>query len=284
MLKNLNPGMLGVQATLPQCIDYARRYGFRSIDFSITEAVTLADEIGVEGVRALFEEADIFPGAWGFPVNYRQDDKTWRDGLMALPRQAEFALELGCTRTATWIMPGSDELTFQENFAFQVDRLRPAAQILADYGCRLGLEFIGPKTLRAGRKYNFVHTMDGMLALAAALGTGNVGLLLDLFHLYTAHGALEDVRKLHRDDVVVVHINDAIAGRSADEQIDQERTLPGESGVMDISGFLQALRDIHYDGPITTEPFSQRVRNLPAEDAIRETSAAMDKVWQQAGL
>ncbi|HRW04822.1 MAG TPA: sugar phosphate isomerase/epimerase family protein [Caldilineaceae bacterium] len=284
MLKNFNAGMIGVKASLVQSIDYARRHGFRSVDFSITEAVTLADEIGIDGVRALFEDADIFPGSWGFPINFRQDETTWRDGLMALPRHAEFALELGCTRTATWIMPGHDELSFQENFAFHTDRLRPAAQILADYGCRLGLEFIGPKTLRSSRKYNFIHTMDGMLALAAAMGTGNVGLLLDLFHLYTSHGSLDDVRKLHRDDIVVVHINDAIAGRAPDEQIDNERALPGETGVMDIAGFLQTLRDIYYEGPITTEPFSQRVRDMEDEAAVRATSAAMDAVWQQAGL
>lgn len=284
MLKNLNLGMIGVKASLAESIEWARRFGFRSVDFSIVEARTLAEELGVDGVRSLFEDADIFPGSWGFPVNFREDESTWRDGLMALPRQAEFALELGCTRTSTWILPASDERTFHDNFSFHVDRLRPAAQILADYGCRLGLEFVGPQTMRTGRTYNFVHTMDGMLALGAAMGTGNVGLLLDLFHLYTSHGSLDDVRRLQRDDVVSVHINDAQAGLSADEQIDQQRTLPGETGVTDITGFLQALRDIHYDGPITTEPFSRRVREMQPDEAVRATSAAMDKVWQQAGL
>lgn len=284
MLKNLNLGMIGVKASLAESIEWARRFGFRSVDFSIVEARTLAEELGVDGVRSLFEDADIFPGSWGFPVNFREDESTWRDGLMALPRQAEFALELGCTRTSTWILPASDERTFHDNFSFHVDRLRPAAQILADYGCRLGLEFVGPQTMRTGRTYNFVHTMDGMLALGAAMGTGNVGLLLDLFHLYTSHGSLDDVRRLQRDDVVSVHINDAQAGLSADEQIDQQRTLPGETGVTDITGFLRALRDIHYDGPITTEPFSRRVREMQPDEAVRATSAAMDKVWQQAGL
>ena len=284
MLKNFNAGMIGVKATLVESIEWASRFGFRSIDFSITEAVTLADDIGIDKVRGYFEDADIFPGAWSFPIDYRADDATWREGLMALPRQAEFALELGCTRTATYIMPGSDERTFQENFKFHTDRLGPPAQILADYGCRLGLEFIGPKTLRSPRTYDFIHTMDGMLALAAAIGTGNVGLLLDLFHLYTSHGSLDDVRKLHRDDIVVVHINDAITDRMPDEQIDNERALPGETGVMDVAGFLQALNAVHYDGPVTSEPFSQRLRELPAEEAVRATATAMDQVWQQAGL
>ena len=284
MFKNLNPGMIGVKATLAESIEYARRYGFLGVDFSISEALTLADQIGIDGVRALFEDAGVFPGSWSFPINYRTDEATWREGLMALPRQAEFALEVGCTRTATGILPASDERSFYDNFTFHTDRLRPAAQILSDYGCRLGLEFIGPKTLRVGRKYNFLHTMDGMLALSAAMGTNNVGLLLDIWHLYTAHGDLADLRKLTRNDVVVVHVNDAPAGIGVDEQIDNVRTLPAETGVLDIAGFLRALRDIGYDGPVTAEPFSQRVRDMAPEEAIKATAAAMDKAWQQAGL
>lgn len=279
MFKNLNLGAIGVKATLAESIDYARRFGFVGIDFSITEAVTLAETMGMDGVRNLFEDAGVYPGSWGFPVNYRQDEAAWREGLMLLPKQAEFALELGCTRTATWILPASDELSFQENFNFHVNRLRPAAQILADYGCRFGLEFIGPKTLRTPRKYNFVYTMDGMLALCAAIGTGNVGLLLDVWHLYTAHGTLEDARKLTRDDVVTVHVNDAPAGVAIDDQLDNVRALPGETGVIDIKGFMEALRAIGYDGPVTAEPFSQRLRDLAPDAAIQETADAMSKIW-----
>lgn len=279
MFKNLNLGAIGVKATLAESIDYARRFGFVGIDFSITEAVALSEKIGIDGVRALFEDAGVFPGSWGFPVNYRQDEATWREGLMLLPGQAEFALELGCTRTATWILPASDDLKFYDNFEFHVNRLRPAAQILADYGCRFGLEFIGPKTLRTPRKYNFVHTMDGMLALCAAIGTGNVGLLLDVWHLYTAHGTLDDVRRLTRDDVVTVHVNDAPLGIEIDEQIDNVRALPGETGVIDIKGFLEALHAIGYDGPVTAEPFSQRLRELAPDVAVQETANAMNKIW-----
>lgn len=279
MYKNLNLGAIGIKATLAESIDYARRYGFLGIDFSITEALALSEKIGIEAVRAMFEDAGIFPGSWGFPVNYRQDEAAWREGLMLLPSQAEFALELGCTRTTTWILPASDDLSFHDNFEFHVNRLRPAAQILADYGCRFGLEFIGPKTLRTPRKYNFVHTMDGMLALCAATGTGNVGLLLDVWHVYTAHGSLDDVRKLTRDDVVTVHVNDAPSGIEIDEQLDNVRALPGETGVIDIKGFMEAFRAIRYDGPVTAEPFSQRLRAMKPDAAVQETADAMSKIW-----
>ena len=55
--------------------------------------------------------------------------------------------------------------------------------------------------------------------------------------------------------VVYVHVNDAPAGVPIDEQMDGVRALPGETGVIDIAGFLKALQGIGYDGPVTPEPF-----------------------------
>jgi sugar phosphate isomerase/epimerase len=224
------------------------------------------------------------PGSFGFPVEFRKDETTWRDGLAALPGQAELAVALGCDRAATWLLPGSDDRDFLGNFHFHVARIGPAAEVLADHGIRLGLEFIGPKTLRARFKHRFIYTLEGMLALGAAMNTGNVGLLLDIWHLYTSHGSNDQVRELRNEDVVVVHINDAPQGIAVDEQLDQVRALPGETGVLEIGGFLQALAAIGYDGPVTAEPFSQRVREMAPDAAVQATAAAVDQVWKEAGF
>jgi sugar phosphate isomerase/epimerase len=284
MYPNLNAGALHIRANLAETISLARDYGFAGVDFSITEAADLVDAHGPDYVRELFASANVRPGVWDFPVDFRRDEAAWREGLAALPRLAGVAQALGCERTATWIMPCSDELEFQANFDFHVTRLQPAAQILNDYGCRLGLEFVGPKTLRATRRYEFIYTLSGMLELCRAIGTDNMGLLLDAYHLYTSHGAPDEVRRLTNQDVVAVHVNDAPAGVAVDEQLDQVRALPGETGVLDMSGFLQALQTIGYDGPVTPEPFSERLRGLPPAEAVREAGQAMRRVWQAAGL
>jgi sugar phosphate isomerase/epimerase len=282
MYPNLSAGALGVRASLPETIAYARANGFRGIDFSIAEAAELARANGIESVKQLFDEAGVLPGSFGFPVEFRKDEATWQAGLEALPGQATLAAALGCTRSATWLLPGSDERDFLENFRFHVARLRPAAEILADSGIRLGLEFIGPKTLRTRFRHRFIYTLEGMLALAAAMNTGTVGLLLDIWHLYTSHGSNDQIGELRNEDIVVVHINDAPPGVAVDEQLDQVRALPGETGVLDIPGFLQARQAIGYDGPVTAEPFSQRLREMAPDAAIREAAAAVKKVWQGA--
>ena len=284
MYPNLNTGNIGIQATLEETIALARKHGFAGVDFSISEAADLVDAHGIEYVRDLFSSAGVKPGSWDFPIEFRRDEATWREGIETLPRLAGVAQALGCVLTATWIVPCSNKLEFQRNFEQHVSRLQPAAKILDDHGCRLGLEFVGPKTLRDTQQYPFIYTMSGVLDLCRAIGTENMGLLLDCYHIYTSHGSNADIRQLSNKQVVTVHVNDAPAGLAVDEQLDLVRTLPGETGVIDIAGFLQELQAIGYNGPVTAEPFSKRINNLSPDVAVAETALAMEKIWQMAGL
>jgi sugar phosphate isomerase/epimerase len=283
MFKNLSPGAIGIRGlSLAESIDLARQTGFGGIDFNIREAAALADEHGVEHVRSLFEDGGVRPGSWGLPVAWNKDDQ-WQADLADLPELAALGRELGCTRTATWCPPASDERSFDDNLAWHVARFRPIALVLADQGVRFGIEFIGPKTLRAGHKYEFIYTLEGMLELAEAIGTGNVGLLLDAWHLYTSGGSADDLDKITAEDVVVVHVNDAPAGVPLDEQIDNVRRLPMETGVIDLAAFMKKLAALGYDGPVAAEPFSVRLNEIAATDpleAARVTAEAMDRLWR----
>jgi sugar phosphate isomerase/epimerase len=285
MFKNLSPGAIGIRGlSLAEQIDLAKTTGFGGIDFSIREAAALADEQGIKTVRALFEDAGVLPGQWGLPVAWNKDEQ-WQEDLKDLPRLAALGRRLGCTRTATWCPPASNERAFDENFAWHVDRFRPIARVLADNGCRFGIEFIGPKTIRARAQHTFIYTLGGMMELAHAIGTGNVGLLLDAWHLYTSGDSLDVLDQITAKDVVTVHVNDAPEGLSLDEYVDNDRRLPMETGVMDLPGFVKKLAGMGYDGPVTPEPFSARVNAI--EDPLEATQLVaehMDKMWAESGL
>jgi len=283
MFKNLSPGAIGIRASLPEALKMAKAADFQGAEININEVAELIEERSYEYVKQLFADNGLRPGGWGLPVDWRKDE-LYQEGLTQLPHLAQIGNRLGCWRVFTWILPYSDERPFKENFNWHVARFKPIAAILRDYGCHLGLEFIGPKTLRTGHKYEFVYTMDGMLKLCDAIGTGNVGLLLDCWHWYTSHGTLNDLRRLSSEQVVYVHINDAPEGIPIDEQVDSVRCLPGETGVIDLVGFLKCLKEIDYDGPITPEPFSQKVRQMPAPEAVKVTGEALNRVWHAAGL
>lgn len=285
MYKALSPHAIQVRpANLQAALAYARTGSFDGLEFNAVEVADLIDTHGAAHVRQLFAEADVRVAGWGLGIDWRTSEQDWRQGLEKLPRLAHAAAAIGCTRVFTWIWPYSNERPYADNWRFHVDRLTPVAQILAEHGCRFGLEFVGPKTLRDAARYPFVHRMEEMLDLGAEIGP-NCGLLLDCWHLYTSRGTLDAVRALRPEQIVYVHVNDAPAGVPVDAQVDTVRALPGETGVIDIAGFLGALQAIGYDGPVVPEPFKQELAALPSDEArLDVVGRAMDTIFRRASL
>lgn len=280
MYKTLSPGAIGIRGlSLAESIKLAKQTGFDGLDFSIQEAA----ELGAAAAQALFEEADISYGAWGLPVRWNQEG--WRDDLAELPRLAAIAAEMGAGRSSTWCPPSSAARHFAENFDWHLERFRAIAEVLQTQGIRFGIEFIGPQSLRPADQHDFIYDMEGMLKMAAAIGTGNVGLLLDAWHLYTSGGSVDDLDKISNADIVNVHVNDAPAGLTMAEYNDHDRRLPCETGVIDLAGFMAKLSALGYDGPVTPEPFSARINAIedPLE-AATETAESMNKLWDIAGI
>jgi len=249
MFPNLSPGVIGIRTGLADSVALAARHSWVGCDLPAVEAAQLAAERSADDVAAIFSQAGVRPGGWGLPLNWREPYD--QAALDALNRQAAVAARLGCTRVYTWLSPGSNERPFRENFAFHVAQLLPVAQVLAEHGCRLGLEFIGPRTLREGLRYGFIYSPEGMLCLAEAIGA-NVGLLMDSYHLHTAVGSLADIRTLRAEDIVYVHVNDAPEGLTLETYQDQDRRLPLETNILPLEAFMNKLAEMGYDGPVTT--------------------------------
>lgn len=261
MFAALNPGAIHVQAAdLADLVSKARAHGFQGVDISAQEVA----DLGAERSKEVLGEIKV--AGWGLPTRWRGDEADWRDDLAILPKLAQAAAAVGGDRCTTWILPFSDELDYHDNWRFHVDRLSPVADILGENGIRFGIEPVGTYTVRNGRKHEFIYTLDGGLRLASALGE-NVGLLLDSWHWYASGGEISDLQRLTNHDVVYVHVNDAPAGVPLEEQLDNRRLLPGESGVIDLAGFMACLSEIGYDGPVVAEPFKEGLKSLADDDA-----------------
>jgi len=283
MFRSVDPGALGIKADFEEALRYGKLGGFEGLDGSLTGMADTVQELGLERVKARYAEAGLRAGGLGLPMAWRQDEEGFKSFLANLPKIAATAADLGASGCMTWLSPLSPTLRFRENFQFHVARLRPIAEILADHGLGLGIEPVGPRTSREREGFGFIYTIYGALGLAEALGE-NVGLLLDSWHWYTGLGTVADLASLTARDVVHVHINDAPQGIAIPDQIDNQRALPGETGVIDLKTFLIKLKDLGYAGAVTPEPFSARVNALPAEQAISETGAALKQVWESAGI
>ncbi|MGE5222554.1 MAG: sugar phosphate isomerase/epimerase family protein [Omnitrophica WOR_2 bacterium] len=272
MYKCLNPRTIGITLAWEGCLPLARGNGFGGIDLPIDPQVSASH------YREALERYRLKPGGMSLPFHMTEDDPKVDMAMANLPAICERARDVGQTRFYTWILPFSEALPWKDNFSFHAVRLGKAARILEEYGCRLGLEFIGPRTVREGHKYSFVHTLEQMLDLCEAVGP-NAGLLLDAYHWYTSLGIVEELLILDDRQVVYVHVNDAPAGIPIEQQQDLVRCLPGDSGVIDLPGFLQALHTIGYKGPVVPEPFVKELHELTPAEAAGRAGEAMQRVW-----
>ena len=271
-------GAIGVGANQREAIRLASQGGFESVQPSSDELARMSDR-ELEQLLGELRDGKLVWGAAGLPVEFRKDAATFKDSLADLPAQAKGLQRAGATRVSTWLSPVHGELTYTANFRQHATRLREVAKVLADHDQRLGLEYVGPKTLWSSRRFPFIHSMAEMKDLIAEIGATNVGILLDSWHWYTAGETEADLLTLKNQDVVACDLNDAPKGIEVDQQVDSRRELPAATGVIDLKSFLGALIKIGYDGPVRAEPFNQKLREMNKDDAIAATAAALRKAF-----
>ena len=280
MFPNLAPDRVEIDLSLGEVIPLASRYGFRAIDLPLEEVAGMRDH---EALVAAMNDAGLRWGGFELPLDFRNDRATYDEHVERLKAWLPLAQRLGCDRCYTAAVPGHNELEYKANFAFDVERLRPVTQLLADHGMRLAMEFIGPQTLRDTFRHPFIYTIGGVLKLCEAIApdarTGQVGILLDSYHWWTSGATEADLLDLlSRDNIVYVHVNDGRAGRSRDEQMDLERKLPCATGLVDAVTFVRALKTLGYDGPVTAEPFDDELKGKSPDENASSVIRSIEKM------
>ncbi len=282
MTIHFTPGSIGVKADQRESIELAARYGFEAVE-PFAGYLAQISESEVAGIVEEVRGKNLVFGNAGLTVEFRRGDDAFRQGLTAFPATVKRLRQAGVTRVTTWISPAHDTLTYLQNMKQHAARLREVATILGDQGQRLGLEYVGPKTLWASRRYPFVHCMAEMRDLIGEIGRPNVGFVMDSWHWYTAGEGEAELLTLKKEDVVSIDLNDAPAGLAIDQQIDSARELPMATGVINMALFLNTLHKIGCDAPARCEPFNAKLRAMPKEEAVAATAAAMKKAFAVVG-
>lgn len=276
MYVSLN-GSLTRQMAWPDFARLASTLGYGGVDVNFTAAKT----DGVERTRALLKDLSIVPAVCNLPVPYASaDEAEFTKSLAQLDENARFANAIGLNRMMAVLSPGSPTPK-EERRAFLKARLTPIAEILARSQVRLGLEFLGPLYFRQKSPYPFMWTLPETLAFARECGA-NMGVVLDAWHWHHSGGTVPEIVAAGKSGIVHVHISDAKPAAPEDVR-DNQRHMPGE-GVIDLVGFLQALKKIGYEDGISPEPLGRVPADMTAEDGARlglETTVA---VMRKAGV
>jgi len=275
-------GRVGIDANQDQLIDLAKANGFGAVEPLVWD-LQKYDQARIDATNAKMKEAGLVWSAADLPVEFRQSEEKFQEDLKNLPAAAKSLQTAGVTRIGTWIMPCHDTLTYRANFRQHSKRLKETAAILEQHGLRLGLEYVGTKSLWTQMRYPFVHTMEETGELIAVIGQNNVGYILDSWHWTMAGENGDHIRKLKNEQIVAVDLNDAPAEAELAQQKDTVRELPMATGVIDVKAFLQALVDIKYDGPVRAEPFNKALNDMDNETAAKTTAEAMKKAFATVG-
>lgn len=276
MFLSLNSILISGRVGWPEFAQLAAKTGFPGTDVMLKPAM----QAGAEETKSLLAQLKVRPAVIDFPVEFRKDDATFREGLSHLSEAARFAAAIHCPRMITYIMSSSDTPKDELRAQYK-QRFSESAKILAASNVRLGLEFLGPLHLRKQFKYEFIWRMNEMLEFTKECGP-NVGLLLDAWHWHHAGATTEDIVNAGRERIVHVHFDDA--PKLPPEQIrDDQRLLPGE-GVINLTGFLQALQKIGYRDALSVEVFGRGLKDMPVEKAAKLGLDSALGVFQKAGV
>ena len=138
-----------------------------------------------------------------------------------------------------------------------------------------------PESYRAGvvRK-DEVGMFEGMPS-AEKDPRKSVGLTLDAWHWHHAGGTIADILAA-KDRVVVVHFDDA-PDLPPDQIRDNQRLLPGE-GIINLTGFLQALQKIGYQDSLSVEVFGRGLKEMPPAESAKLCLDSSLAVFKKAGV
>ncbi|MFC7625284.1 sugar phosphate isomerase/epimerase family protein [Microlunatus sp. GCM10028923] len=272
MFSNLSAGALGLSLDHPTAIDLAGKHGFGGVDPDLGFLRSLDGTAAIAEHAAAVRERGLSWGISGLPVPLTAPAEEFRAALADLPATLALLSAAGVTSVGTWLRPMHDDLNYRRNWVLHVSRLNLVGELLADAGLRLGLEYIGPKTFWSTERFPFLHSLGEARELIAEVGRPNIGLILDTYHWYTAGESAADLAGLTDADIVSVDINDARDDRERDEQQDLDRRLPGSTGVIDLAGFMTAVRAAGYTGPVKVEPFMKSLAEQPVDDVLADVS------------
>ncbi|GAB3716434.1 sugar phosphate isomerase/epimerase [Spirosoma flavus] len=279
----LNGGLIGVKANQSTLIDLASQNGFESV-VALPQQLGKLSDAQTQDLQADMKSKKVSFGMGELNVEFRKSDEIFKNALATLPVKCATLQRVGVTRSMTWIMSNHSELNYLQNFRLHQQRLREIANILNNYGIRLGLEYVGPKSIWAAAKFPFIHTLAETRELIAAINQPNVGIHLDTAHWFTSGETLDTIRGLTNKDVVGCDLNDALPGISPlEDQPGYQRELPVATGVINLKGFLEALISIGYDGFVQAEPFNDVVNQLDDGAAVQKTAESMKKALALIG-
>lgn len=279
----------GVRLPLEELVPLVSRHGLQGIH---VPALLLDDAAGAREAGKLVRHHGLRWSLMPTPLDFYAEDvgeEAFDAGLETLKAWADVAERMGVRYAYNHVWNGSNQRPYAENLEWLLPRVRRVNRVMRDNGIRYGLEFLGPVPLRDSFKYPFFHTLSGILAIADSVDPA-CGFVFDTYHWYTGSDAEMGDAYLaarHADRMVNFHVNDAMPGRTREQQQDLERALPLEHGIIPADVPYGLFRDSGYAGPVMCEPMrplSENAAGRSPEEIVALVAQAYRRLAEKAGF
>lgn len=284
MYRNLGMKSLGVFSLQSETIESALSYGFRSIDLNYDDFRDSVHTYGLAHARRMIDSAKIRLGSFRLPFVLGGNSEKFEKSLAKLSEDASWLAEINCTRCIAAVRPNDKELPYHENFELHKNRLQKLGEVLEEHGIRVGVGFDAARPHKEEDGYEFIRSLDALIALLGMIPKNNVGANVDLWQLYKSGGDVEQIRQLAPERIINVVVSDAIASLERDQPPEHSRVLPGETGVIDSVAAIRLLEELGYDGPVTPAADKSNFPEMARDNIAKKAGDAMRRLWESSGL
>ena len=284
MFRCLSTSALGFSGRTSEVIELALSNGFKGLELDIVDFAETVKSSDLAKARRLIDSAKLKLGVFALPVDWQHDETQYRIDLSKLADYAKLAVEVGCTRAVTTILPGSDERPLHQNFDFYRKRLMELAGVLEPLGVMLGVNFAPAIEQREGYAFEFISDLDVLMMLMSMAPAKGLGYVVDLWNVRAGGGSLDTLKKIPAAKVIAVNLADALEDLPAKQWPLKNRVLPQESPVIDNVSLLTWLGEIGYDGPVMPAPDASTLAGQRREQIFKSAGERLDSVWKAAGL
>jgi sugar phosphate isomerase/epimerase len=242
---------------LPQALAAARAAGFDSLELRRLD-FTRCFELGMSNKAVLQVIRDC-----GLPVAVLGVEYGWlfatgeesRRLFRVFRESCENAVALGCEMLMS--APGQTVGTLD----YAVPLLRDAADIAAEHGLRLAIEF--------NSQHPVINRLEVLQELVTRAGKPNAGMLLDAYHLHRSGCPGRGFAGIDPKELFAFQysdVPDAPVGTGIRRPTD--RLLPGD-GLVRWREVLETLAGLGFDGPLSYEAPNPDLWARPAEELAR---------------
>ena len=280
--KSLSCRGLGLPfSSLAEVAKSASETGFEALDLPLKELW----QNGVKAceVRSIMNDHGLQPGASPFPFVWRDSQTDFINNLEHLQPFLDYSMSIGVKRIYTRVsesVPPNESAT--DTIAWHHQRLALIAMMLKKSNIMLGLETVGVSSFRQGRQPIMPNLKSVRQHLSSLFEEfENLGLLIDVFHLYASSESIDDAIGPLNHRIVGVHVADLPDYVTKDAIIDHQRALPGTSGIVPVQASLFELASRNINAPVIIETVQNCFVNksLDFNGIVRTVSRSIKSVW-----